>query len=115
MRLHTLPASRSAAEIWSVTPYLSASIDRPAYKKFLEAGALDRCGVTLLAGKAVGAPFVGAVAACLAVSEVLRLLNGGPLFQLIDLDLQPVEHRVAVAHKRGFPSFNPGFVAASRG
>jgi hypothetical protein len=25
------------------------------------------CGVTRLAGKAVGAPFVGAVAACLAV------------------------------------------------
>jgi hypothetical protein len=49
--------------------------DRPAYRKFLEEGALDSCGVTLLAGKAVGAPFVGSVTACLAVSEVLRLLN----------------------------------------
>lgn len=32
---------------------------------------LDRCGLTLLAGKAVRAPFVGAVAAILIISEGL--------------------------------------------
>lgn len=74
---------------------------------------LDRCGVTLLAGKAVGAPFVGAVAACLVISEVLRLLNGGPLHQLADLDLQGVEHRVVVGQRRDFSGLNPGFVVAS--
>ena len=47
----------------------------------LKGGELDRCGVTLLAGKAVGAPFVGAATATLAVSEVLRLLHGGPVQQ----------------------------------
>jgi hypothetical protein len=71
---------------------------------------LDRCGVTLLAGKAVGAPFVGAVAACLAVSEVLRLLNGGRLYQLVDLDLQSIEHRIAVAQQSDFSRLNPGFL-----
>jgi hypothetical protein len=72
---HTLPGSRSAAEIWKAVPPHNTITDRPAYRKFLEEGALDSCGVTLLAGKAVGAPFVGSVTACLAVSEVLRLLN----------------------------------------
>jgi hypothetical protein len=36
----------------------------------LASGALDRCGVTLLAGKAVGAPFVGAATATVLLTEV---------------------------------------------
>jgi hypothetical protein len=113
IRLHTLPGSRTAAKIWKAAPPQDTISDRPAYRKFLEEGALDSCGVTLLAGKAVGAPFVGAVAACLAVSEVLRLLNGGRLYQLVDLDLQSVEHRIAVAQQRDFGGLNPGFLIAS--
>jgi len=88
--------------------------DRPAYKKLLSDGELDRCGVTLLAGKAVGAPFVGAVAACLAISEVLRLLHGGMLHQLIDLDLQSCEQRTLVRQTQRFDTFNPGYVSARR-
>jgi hypothetical protein len=113
MRLHTLPGSRRAVEIWQLAPPGETNVDLPAYRKFLEEGALDRCGVTLLAGKAVGAPFVGAVTACLAISEVLRLLNGGPLHQLVDLDLQDIEHRVVVQQQRDFTILNPGFVVAS--
>ena len=55
------------------------------------------------------------MAACLAVSEVLRLLAGGPLHQLIDLDLKSVEQRVAVAQQREFGTLNPGFVRISGG
>ena len=33
--------------------------------------------MTLLASKAVGAPFVGSIAATLVLSEVLRMLHGG--------------------------------------
>ena len=77
IRLHTLPASRPASQIWRSAQADDQVEDRPAYKGMLASGALDRCGVTLLAGKAVGAPFVGAAAATLAVSEVLRLLHGG--------------------------------------
>ena len=71
----------------------------------LARGVLDRCGVTLLAGKAVGAPFVGAVAATLALSEVLRLLNGG-----IDLDLTAPEYRSVVVTQHDFNNLNPGYV-----
>jgi hypothetical protein len=72
-------------------------------------GTLDRCGMTLLAGKAVGAPFVGSIAATFALSEILRLLHGGPVHQLIDVDLLSLDQRVASRHPGGFQGFNPGF------
>ncbi len=110
MRLHTLPGSRPASEIWKSGGDGEDVSDRAAYQRMLKEGALDACGVTLLAGKAVGAPFVGAVAACLAVAEVLRLLHGGPLHHLIDLDLQSPEHRTVASRPQAFETLNPGFV-----
>jgi len=112
MRLYTLPAPRSAAEIWREPGASEDLSDRPGYAKMLEDGDLDRCGITLLSGKAVGAPFVGAIAACLAISEILRLLHGGPLHQLIDLSLQSIEHRSVIAHSHDFNKLNPGYVLA---
>lgn len=109
VRLHVLPSPRPAAEIWKVGKRDEKVEDRAAYAKMLEDGQLDRCGVTLLAGKAVGAPFVGAVAATLALAEVLRLLHGGALHQLIDLDLLSVEHRLASPHPFDFSRLNPGY------
>lgn len=64
IRLHTLPGNRTAAEIWSAPDEEGDALTtQPSYEKLLEEGRLDQCGVTLLAGKAVGAPFVGATAA----------------------------------------------------
>ena len=65
MRLHVLPGRRSAADIWKHARQGEKVEDRPAYTKLLAEGVLDRCGMTLLAGKAVGAPFVGSIAATL--------------------------------------------------
>jgi hypothetical protein len=114
IRLHSLPGTRSATEIWKVREAAKETIDEnAAYQDLLRKGVLDRCGMTLLAGKAVGAPFVGAVAASLAISEVLRLLQGGPLYQVIDLDLESVEHRTAVLHPTTFTHLNPGYVRAT--
>lgn len=110
LRLHTLPASRTAADIWRADGDLQSVSDRPAYEKMLKSGELDKCGVTLLAGKAIGAPFVGAVAACLAVSELLRLLHGGTIFELVDIDLKFPEHRVTVSNATDLSALNPGFV-----
>ena len=112
IRLHTLPASRPASQIWRSAQADDQVEDRPAYKGMLASGALDRCGVTLLAGKAVGAPFVGAVAATLALSEVLRLLQGGVVHELIDLDLKAPEYRSAVPTPQDFSALNPGYVLA---
>jgi len=115
IRLHTLPGSRSASEIWKSGGDGEVVSDRAAYQRMLMEGELDACGVTLLAGKAVGAPFVGAVAACLAVAEVLRLLHGGPLHHLIDLDLQSPEHRSVATRPQTFEALNPGFVGVPAG
>lgn len=112
IRLHTLPASRPASQIWRRAQADDQVEDRPAYKGMLASGALDRCGVTLLAGKAVGAPFVGAVAATLALSEVLRLLQGGAVHELIDLDLKAPEYRSVVPTPQDFSALNPGYVLA---
>jgi hypothetical protein len=110
LRLHTLPATRPASHIWREMTDTAPANTSPAYLKLFEEGVLDRCGMTLLAGKAVGAPFVGAAAASLVVAQVLRVLHGGTPLQLLDLDLQWPEHVHVVAQRRHFSGFNPGFV-----
>ncbi|MBU1057863.1 MAG: ThiF family adenylyltransferase [Proteobacteria bacterium] len=112
MRLHILPGRRAATDIWKHTRKGEKIEDRPAYAKLLADGVLDRCGMTLLAGKAVGAPFVGSVAASLALSEVLRLLHGGVVHQLIDIDLLSLSQRLVSRHPKDFANLNPGFVMA---
>ena len=111
MRVHTLPASRPGSAIWGKVPAGEDVTGTPAYRELLAQGALDRCGLTLLAGKAVGAPFVGAIAATLVISELLRILHGEGPDELVDLDLQSVEHRTVVRQARDFRTFNPGFVS----
>ena len=112
MRLHVLPGRRAAADIWKQAREGETVEDRPAYAKLMEDGVLDRCGMTLLAGKAVGAPFVGAIAATLALSEVLRLLHGGAIYQLIDIDLLSLDQRLVSQHPNDFADLNPGFTMA---
>jgi hypothetical protein len=109
---HTLPANRTAAEIWGAPEEEDEALTaKPAYEKLLEEGHLDQCGVTLLAGKAVGAPFVGATAATLVIAEILRLLHGGQLSQLIDLDLRSPDTRLLVPGTKP-PTVNPGYTMA---
>lgn len=112
MRLHVLPRRRPAADMWKEARQGEKVEDRPAYAKLLAEGVLDRCGMTLLAGKAVGAPFVGSVAAALALSEVLRLLHGGVVHQLIDIDLLSLDQRLFSRHPDSFANLNPGFTMA---
>lgn len=112
MRLHVLPGRRPAADMWKEARQGEKVEDRPAYAKLLADGVLDRCGMTLLAGKAVGAPFVGSVAAALALSEVLRLLHGGIVHQLIDIDLLGLDQRIVSRHAGNFVNINPGFAMA---
>lgn len=113
LRIHILPGTRSASELWKDDGDTRDLSSRPAYQQ-LRAAGMDQCGVTLLAGKAVGAPFVGAVASSLAIAEVLRFLHGGPLHQMIDLDLVAPEHHAFVQHQRDFGTLNPGFVRLAR-
>jgi hypothetical protein len=105
------PSASRRRKIWRGAQADDQVEDQPAYKGMITTGALDRCGVTLLAGKAVGAPFVGAAAATLALSEVLRLLHGGPVHELIDVDLKAPEYRSTVLTQQDFSTLNPGYVS----
>lgn len=113
MRLHVLPGARPAREIWREREALPAPTAAPAYEDLLERGELDKCGMTLLAGKAVGAPFVGAIAATLVLAEVLRPLHGGANHQLIDLDLMSPGFIQAAQHPTDFAAMNLGFCAVA--
>ena len=86
--------------------------DLPAYER-LAASGLDRCGLTRLAGRTVGAPFVGATAAAIVIGEVLRTVIGGHGYDLIDGHLRDLKHLTVVDTLDG-PPVNPGTTAASR-
>lgn len=57
----------------------------------------DPCGVIELAGKAVGASFVGITAACLAVAEATREVHGGIGLDIMTLDLMTRDSDAAPA------------------
>lgn len=112
-RTHLFPGSRKARDIWhSEGDEREVRIDLPAYQSLQATGA-DQCGLTLLAGRTVGAPFVGAVAACAVIGELLRMVNGCHAYELIDGHLKNLDYRAVVPAMVGLP-FNPGSTEAHR-
>ena len=93
IRMRTFPGPSRAAELWAAGPQQQPSTLASAYQQLLSEGA-DRCGVTTLASRAVGAPFVGCVAAGYAIAELVRRTHRAPDVGYLDLDLR--DHRVEV-------------------
>ena len=111
-RTHVFPGGRRAKDIWEpVEINRVARIDLPAYEKFAIDG-VDQCGLTQLAGRTVGAPFVGAIAAAIVISEALRVVNGAHGYDLIDGHLRELKHLTAVKALDRTP-INPGSTSAS--
>jgi len=111
-RTHVFPGSRKARDIWNGAGDAGeVRIDLPAYEA-LAASGLDRCGLTQLAGRTVGAPFVGAVAAAVGVAELLRLVNGANAYEVVDGHLRDLNYRTVVA-AGNLPPINPGSTAAA--
>ena len=110
-RTHVFPDVHKARDLWETTNVVQEKrIELPAYKK-LAADGLDHCGLTQLAGRTVGAPFVGATAAAIVVAEALRMVNGAHGYSLVDGHLRDLAHLTAVrAQERQF--INPGATAA---
>ena len=116
MSLHTFPASRTAREIWSrqVAGTPDNYETKPAYQSLENAG-MDKCGLTQLASRTVGVPFVGLIAACLAIAEILRRLNGGAALEfasgsavsLEDFEFGTIEAPPAYAHGHVVAASNP--------
>jgi hypothetical protein len=113
MSLHTFPASRTPAQIWGrqIAQAEENFEAQPAYQALKQAG-MDKCGLTQLASRTVGVPFVGLIAACLAIAEVLRRLHGGIALEFLStsastlddietgaLPVQPYAHGYVDARK----------------
>lgn len=109
--LHTFPSSRPAREVWSQAGASDADITLPAYRAMLEQSG-DRCGTIRLAGRSIGAPFVGSVAAALAISELVRLCVGGQSYELVSIHLRDPRDFTAIEGPT-LQAFNPGSVAAA--
>jgi hypothetical protein len=98
IRLRTFPGPSRAAAIWA-TSEGAANSQAPAYKALRAQGA-EPCGVTTLATRAVGAPFVGCVAAAFVVAELVRSQAGGPAYGYVDLNLRDPQ-ALEAAESRG--------------
>ncbi|QRY31887.1 hypothetical protein JVX96_00735 [Variovorax sp. PDNC026] len=106
VRLHTFPGPRRPSEIWTADSAAQAAVElNDAYKKLADERK-DICGMTLLASRAVATPFVGALAAVLALSEVMRPLHGGLVHAALDVQIKSLRHRtgaVPIAYQ-GLPT-----------
>jgi hypothetical protein len=107
-QVHTFPAGRSARARWAgkVAVPTEGLVQRPAYRALADAG-VDECGLTTLAGRTVGAPFVGAATAAIMVAELLRMVMGEHRYEVVDGSLRSLEHRMTVRAGVEAP-FNPG-------
>jgi hypothetical protein len=85
--LHTFPSDHSAEKLWSeVSQSIAGSVEpwkELAAYKVSNHPDLDECGLTQLASRSIGVPFVGLTAACLVIAEILRRLHGGRSFAAI--------------------------------
>ena len=113
-QMHTFPACRTARSRWGVDLHNSNgdnAADNPAYHALAHDG-LDECGIITLAGRTIGASFVGAVTAAVVVSELMRMTMGGTRYEVVDGSLRSLELRQAVIGADQSP-FNPGMTSAN--
>jgi hypothetical protein len=95
--IHTFPAGRTAEKLW--LPHVAQVGESfevmPAYQALRRKG-MDDCGLAQLASRTVGVPFVGLIAACVTISELLRRLHGGVALELASGSALALENLEAV-------------------
>lgn len=95
------PGAQRSAEVTAWQEGNSRPADIPTTPAFTDLlSHHDQCGVTELAGKAVGAAFVGVTGACLAIAEATRELHGGTGTDTRVLSLASMTDRFAAASQR---------------
>ncbi len=118
--IHSFPSALRSRDAFATGARTSARPEQPAYREMVgeriaagESEGEAECGVLEVAGRTVGASFVGAVAACLVLAEAMRMLSRGPLYQVIDLSLRSPQHREVVRNEAPGHYINPGYVSAT--
>lgn len=113
-QLHTFPSGKTARQIWggSVgTAVESPTLEKPAYKALAENG-VDKCGLTMLANRSVGASFVGTFTSTLVIAELIRMIMGEQCYEVIDGSLRSIENLNVFTLQKESPVFNSGFTIA---
>lgn len=118
--LHTFPSVLRSRDAFDAATRNSIRPEQAAYRAMVDeriaAGESEgeaECGVLEVAGRTVGASFVGAFAATLVLAEALRMISRGPLFAVIDLSMRSPQHREVVRNEAPGPYVNPGYVLAA--
>jgi hypothetical protein len=97
IRTHTFPGQRKPSAIWAAESGAVEAVElNDAYKK-LARERNDLCGMTQLASRAVATPFVGALAAALVLSEVIRPHHAGGIHAALDLQMKNLRYRTGPA------------------
>jgi hypothetical protein len=115
-QMHSFPAARSTRDRWGVMSNarsVETIVSQPAYQKLAEDG-LDECGLTMLAGRSVGAAFVGTAVSAIVIAELLRMSMGDRRYEVIDGTLRGLTNREVVMSERLGFAFNPGLATAIR-
>ena len=107
--IHTFPGDRDPSDVWRNSVKQSRGLDElPEGYRQLTSDGLDECGLLTLADTAVGAPFVGIVVGCQIMGELLRILNGGTQFQVIQGDLRALDRMTAIPKTKASKVGNMG-------
>lgn len=113
IRLHTFPGPRQPSAIWSAESTTQAAVELNDTYRNLADERQDICGMTLLASRAVATPFVGALAAVLALAEVMRPLHCGLVHAALDVQMNSLRHRTGAA-PAVYSGLAPAFVHADK-
>jgi len=97
IRTHSFPGPRKPSAIWTAQTGAIAEVNLNSTYKKLAQERNDPCGMTQLASRAVATPFVGALAATLVLSEVIRPLHAGVIYPTLDLQMKNLCYRTGPA------------------
>ena len=119
--VHSFPSGIKARDAYEGVEDEHSFFDKPAYQHHVQrliesTGRTEEeieCGVLEIAGQSVGAAFVGCAAATLVLSEVLRALNDGPRFEVMNLFLSSPQKPTIASNTKSGPATNPGYVNAA--
>jgi hypothetical protein len=87
LRVRAFPGASAADEIRATAENTATVPLAPAYRALLDAGK-EPYGVTTLAKRAVGAPFVGCYAAAVLLAELLRRRTGQTGYSVVDISMR---------------------------
>lgn len=87
LRMRAFPGASSADRIWATEPQYGNAPLAAAYQALLASGQ-EPCGVTTLATRSVGAPFVGCYAAAISVAELFRRQLTGQGNDVINVNMR---------------------------